>query len=371
MTESQVVRVELGPNSYDIHVGAGLLAAAGDLVRPLVKRQPALIVTDGTVADLCLAGLEAALDDAGVSHRSIVLDAGERTKSFAGLERLVDAVLETRPERGSMLIALGGGMIGDITGFAASVILRGIDFIQVPTTLLAQVDSSVGGKTGINTRHGKNLVGRFYQPGLVVADTALLDTLPKRQLRAGYAEVVKYGLLGDAAFFDWLEANGERVCNGDQDALRHAVVTSCRAKAAIVSEDELETGRRALLNLGHTFGHALEAAIGFGPELLHGEAVAIGTMMAFDLSVRLGLCPAEDAARVRRHLAAVGLPTGLDAVQPRTLQAEDLLAHMRHDKKVRGGTVRFVLVRGIGQAFCAEDVAQQDVLRLLEGAVAA
>ena len=371
MTASEVVAVELGPRSYEIHVGRDLLAAAGALVKPLLRRRPVLIVTDATVAKLHLAGLEGALDAAQVSHRSIVLDAGEGTKSFAGLERLVDAVLETVPERGTLLIALGGGMIGDITGLAASVILRGIDLVQIPTTLLAQVDSSVGGKTGINTRHGKNLVGSFYQPRLVIADTAILGTLPQRELLAGYAETVKYGLLGDAAFFDWLEANGARLCGGDQDALGHAVVTSCRAKAAIVAEDERETGRRALLNLGHTFGHALEAATGFGPALLHGEAVAIGMVMAFDLSVRLGLCPAEDAERVRRHLAAVGLPTGLGALQPRTWQAGDLLAHMRHDKKVRDGAVTFVLVRGIGRAFCAEDVAMEDVARLIEGAVAA
>ncbi len=371
MTASDVVRVELGPRSYDIHVGGGLLADAGALIAPLLRRQPAVIVTDATVAELHLGRLQAALDQAGVAHAHIVLDAGESTTGFAGLERLVDAVLETGPERGSALIALGGGVIGDITGFAASVILRGIDFIQIPTTLLAQVDSSVGGKTGINTRQGKNLVGSFHQPALVIADTALLGTLPGREVLAGYAEVVKYGLLGDAAFFDWLEANGKIVCGGDQDALRHAVVTSCRAKAAVVAQDEHETGRRALLNLGHTFGHALEVAAGYGSELLHGEAVALGVVMAFDLSVLLGLCPGGDAARLRRHLDAVGLPTSLSAVARQAWRVDDLLAHMRRDKKVRDGKVTFVLARGIGQAFIAEDVLLEDVARLLEGAIAA
>lgn len=371
MTVSETLRVELGPRSYDIHVGAGLLQDAGALIGPLLRRQPAVIVTDDTVADLHLAALEAALEQAGISHRCVVLAAGEGTKDFAGLERLVDEVLETRPERGSALIALGGGVIGDITGFAASMILRGIDFIQIPTTLLAQVDSSVGGKTGINTRHGKNLAGSFYQPRLVIADTAMLDTLPKRELLAGYAEIVKYGLLGDAAFFEWLEQNGARVCNCDREALLHAVVTSCRAKAAIVAEDETETGRRALLNLGHTFGHALEVATGFGSDLLHGEAVAIGMVMAFDLSALLGLCSAEDADRIRRHLSAVGLPTGLGALGPRRWQVDDLLSHMHQDKKVRDGTVNFILARGIGRAFCAQDVALEDVARLLEGAIAA
>ncbi len=371
MSGAEVVRVELGPRSYDIHVGGGLLAEAGGLIKPLLRRQPALIVTDRNVAKAHLAGLEKSLDEAAVAHHTIVLEPGEGTKEFAGFAHLVDAVLETRPERGSALVALGGGMIGDITGFAASVILRGIDFIQVPTTLLAQVDSSVGGKTGVNPRHGKNLVGSFYQPRLVVADTAVLDTLPQRELLAGYGEIVKYGLLGDADFFAWLEANGERVCNGEHDALRYAVVTSCRAKAAIVAEDEHEEGRRALLNLGHTFGHALEAACGFGPDLLHGEAVAIGMVMAFDLSAALGLCPAEDATRVRHHLAAVGLPTGLASLAPRTWRVDDLLDYMGRDKKVRDGTVTFVLVRGIGQAFGARDVALADVARLLKGAIAA
>ncbi len=371
MSATDLVRLDLGPRSYDIHVGAGLLQEAGDLIEPLLRRQPALIVTDDIVAKLYLAPLQAALDRAGLSHESVILAAGEATKNFAGLERLVDAVLDTRPERGSALIALGGGVIGDITGFAASVILRGIDFIQVPTTLLAQVDSSVGGKTGINTRHGKNLVGSFHQPRLVIVDTALTGSLPKRELLAGYAEIVKYGLLGDAEFFRWLEHEGGRVCSGDPEALRHAVVTSCRAKAAIVAEDETETGRRALLNLGHTFGHALEIATGFGPDLLHGEAVAIGMVMAFDLSAMLGLCSGDDAERARHHLALVGLPTGLGALEPRAWRVDDLLGYMRQDKKVRDGTVNFILARAIGDAFAADDVALEDVARLLEGAIAA
>jgi 3-dehydroquinate synthase len=332
---------------------------------------PALIVTDRTVAQHHLEPLRRSFAAAGIANEAIALEPGESTKEFGGFESLVNAILDFTPERKSTLIALGGGVVGDITGFAASVILRGIDFIQIPTTLLAQVDSSVGGKTGINTRHGKNLIGSFYQPRLVLADTAALDTLPKRELLAGYAEIVKYGLLGDRDFFAWLEANGRPLLDGDPDARRRAVVASCEAKAEIVAGDERETGRRALLNLGHTFGHALEAETGFGARLLHGEAVAIGTIMAFDLSVRLGLCPAEDAARVRRHFVATGLPTGLDAVAGQGWSAESLIAHMHQDKKVAGGRIAFILVRGIGDAFIAHDIALSDVAALLENAIAA
>ncbi len=262
-------------------------------------------------------------------------------------------------------------MIGDITGFAAAIVLRGIDYIQIPTTLLSQVDSSVGGKTAINSPHGKNLIGAFHQPRLVLADVGALSTLPRRELLAGYAEVVKYGLLGDPAFFDWCEQNGAALVAGDAAARQYAVLESCRAKAEIVAEDEREEGRRALLNLGHTFGHALEAATGFGPDLLHGEAVAIGIVMAFELSVRLGLCPAADQARVRRHFAAVGLPTGLDALGNRRPDPAALVAHMRRDKKVRDGAITFILVRGIGKAFIARDVAPGEVETLLAGAAAA
>jgi 3-dehydroquinate synthase len=318
-----------------------------------------------------LAPLRESLDEAGIASAVVEIAPGEGSKEFDGFEAVANAILDIAPERGSVLIALGGGVVGDLAGFAASVILRGIDFIQIPTTLLAQVDSSVGGKTGINTRHGKNLIGSFHQPRLVLADTAALDTLPRRELLAGYAEIVKYGLLGDAAFFAWLEANGGAVIAGDQAARRRAVTTSCQAKAGIVAGDERETGSRALLNLGHTFAHALEADTGFGARLLHGEAVAIGIVLAFDLSVRLGLCPAADAARVRRHFAAVGLPTGLDAVAGHGWSSGGLLSHMRQDKKVRDGRITFILARRIGDAFIARDVALSDVEALLESAIAA
>lgn len=371
MSAIETLSLDLGSRSYDIDVGPGLIAQAGARIAPLIRRAPAIIVTDSNVAKHHLAAFQASMDTAGIETAQIELDPGEETKSFDRFEGLVNAILDMKPERASTLIALGGGVIGDITGFAASVILRGIDFIQIPTTLLAQVDSSVGGKTGINTRHGKNLVGAFYQPRLVLADTEVLDTLPRRELLAGYAEVVKYGLLGDAGFFAWLESNGLALIDGDQEARRYAVAESCRAKAAIVAEDEHENGRRALLNLGHTFGHALEAETGFGSDLLHGEAVAIGMVMAFDLSAHLGLCPAGDAARARHHLAAVGLPTSLDSLPGRNWRAEALVAHMHQDKKVRDGKVTFILARGIGAAFIEHDVDLADVEALLAHAIAA
>jgi len=364
-------RVELGERSYDILVGQELLAAAGSLIRPVLRQDRAFIVTDATVAGLHLATVERSLSDAGFACESVVLPPGEQTKDFAHLELLAEELLERKVERRSTLIALGGGVIGDLTGFAAAVLLRGMDFVQLPTTLLAQVDSSVGGKTGINTRHGKNLVGSFHQPRLVVADTETLSTLPRRQLLAGYAEVVKYGLLGDAEFFAWLEGHGVAAIDGDPEARRHAVLTSCAAKAAIVAADERESGKRALLNLGHTFGHALEAETGYGDELLHGEAVAIGMVMAFDLSVELGFCRPEDAARVRRHLAAVGLPTGLEALRGRALSPRNLIGHMSRDKKVQDGCVTFVLAHGIGQAFLCDDVDPVKVETLLTNATAA
>ena len=372
MSEADRLRVELGPRSYDIHIGPGLIAASGPLIAPLIARQPAIVVTDETVAGLHLPALEAALDAAGIAHRRIVLPPGEETKNFDGLRALIEAILDTKPERRSTLIALGGGVIGDVTGFAAAIVLRGIDFIQVPTTVLAQVDSSVGGKTAIDTRHGKNMVGAFYQPRMVLADVSALATLPRREILAGYAEVVKYGLLGDAGFFAWLEENGERLRDGEEAARQRAVLTSCRMKAAIVAADERETGdARALLNLGHTFGHALEAATGFGPELLHGEAISIGMIQAFELSVRLGLCPADDLARVRRHFRAVGLPVGPEALGNRRPGTERLIGHMQSDKKVRGGAITFILVRGIGRAFVARDVAVADVEAVLDRAPAA
>lgn len=371
MTKHESQRVALGDRSYDILVGDDLLASAGRHMAPLLRQQRVFIVTDTIIADLHLATLERALDEAGIAFEAIVLPPGEQTKDFAHLQSLTERLLEMKAERRSTLIALGGGVIGDLTGFAASVLLRGVDFIQIPTTLLAQVDSSVGGKTGINTRQGKNLVGAFHQPRLVLADTATLSTLPRRQLLAGYAEVVKYGLINDLDFFTWLEGHGTGVIEGDPDARRHAVLRSCTAKAAVVAEDERETGARALLNLGHTFAHAIEAETGYSGEFLHGEAVAIGMVMAFDLSAQLNLCPAEEAARMRRHLAAIGLPTGLEAAGMRAWSVENLLQHMHRDKKVKDGRIAFVLTRGIGRAFVSEEVDLSEVEALLTNAVAA
>ena len=365
------LRVELGSRSYDIVIGRNLIAAAGEHILPLLAKRHVVIVTDANVAKLHLEALEHALTQAGIDVDSIIMPAGEATKSFAEVERLTGLLLDMKIERGTTLIALGGGVIGDLTGFVAAITLRGIDFIQVPTTLLAQVDSSVGGKTGINSPHGKNLVGAFYQPRLVLADTATLDTLNRRELLAGYAEVVKYGLIDEPDFFKWLEANGVDVIEGDEAARRHAISVSCRAKARIVGADERESGARALLNLGHTFGHALEAECGFSDELLHGEGVAIGMVMAFDLSVTLGLCPAEDAARVQRHLASVGLPTAPGSVQGRFWSAERLIGHMGRDKKVKDGRVGFVLARGIGQTFHPAYVDLAEVAAVLETAIAA
>jgi 3-dehydroquinate synthase len=365
------MRVALGERSYDILVGEGLLATAGRLMAPFVERKRVAIITDENVAGLHLAAVERSLDTEGIAYEALVLPPGEKTKDFGHLESLVDRLLEAKVERTTPLVALGGGVVGDLTGFAASIVLRGLDFIQVPTTLLAQVDSSVGGKTGINTEWGKNLVGSFHQPRLVLADTESLSTLPPRELLAGYAELVKYGLINDPDLFGWLESHGATVIDGDPMARRRAVLASCANKAALVAEDEREAGRRALLNLGHTFAHALEAEFGYGDYLLHGEAVAIGLCLAFDLSTRLGLCPPEHAARVRRHLAAVGLPTGLETLDGQALSAGALLDHMSRDKKVQDGKVTFVLVRGIGEAFLSRDVNLADVEALLNSALAA
>ncbi len=371
MNAPDSLRVELGARGYDILVGEGLLATAGAHIAPLAGGRRVFVVTDENVAEAHLATLERALEDAGVAYEALVLPPGEGTKDFGHLESLTDRLLAMNLERRSLLVAFGGGVIGDLVGFAAAILLRGIDFIQIPTTLLAQVDSSVGGKTGINAPHGKNLVGCFHQPRLVLADTGVLQTLPRRELLAGYAEVVKYGLIGDAEFFHWLEDHGLAIIEGDRPARRHAILKSCAAKAAIVAEDEREAGARALLNLGHTFGHALEAEIGYDDRLLHGEAVAIGLVMAFDLSASLELCPARDAAAVRRHLAAVGLPTDLEAVPGVAWSAPALLGHMSRDKKVKDGRVTFVLARGIGQAYLADDVALGDVEAMLAGQIAA
>jgi len=363
------LRVDLGARGYDIVVGEGVLADAGRRLAAVLKQPRTVIVSDDNVAPLYLARLEASLDAAGIGHDSVVLPAGEPTKDFAHLEALVEALLAGRVERDSTLVALGGGVIGDITGLAAAITLRGMDFVQVPTSLLAQVDSSVGGKTGINSRHGKNLIGAFHQPRLVIVDTTTLDTLPRRELLAGYAEVAKYGLIDSPEFFAWLEANGAGVRDGDAAARRHAVLTSCAIKAAVVAADERETGQRALLNLGHTFGHALEAETGYGTALLHGEAVAIGMMLAFDLSVRLGLCPADDAARARHHLTDMGLPVDLSGIAKADWTSARLIDHMGLDKKVRDGRIAFVLAHGIGRAFLTRDVDPDAVRGVLDEAL--
>ena len=370
-----IVKVDLAGRAYDIAIGPGLIDRVGELSAKLLAAPRVIIVTDDTVAPLYGARLAASFKNAGVETQTVVVPAGENSKKFERFGALMNELLDRRPDRKITLVALGGGVVGDLTGFAAAVLLRGVDFIQVPTTLLAQVDSSVGGKTGINTRHGKNLVGAFYQPRLVVADTDVLDTLPKRELLAGYAEVAKYGLIDDPEFWDWCERNGAAVLAGDTAKRTYAIERSCRAKARIVAADERETtDLRALLNLGHTFGHALEAETGFGPDLLHGEAVGAGMAMAFDLSARLGLCPATDAERVRRHLGSVGLPVRLRTIggdNRRTWDAAKLIEHMRGDKKAEAGRLTFVLARGIGKAFVTREVDERALGALLDQAIAA
>jgi 3-dehydroquinate synthase len=368
-SRAKSLTVALGERSYEILIGRTVLAEAGRLMRPVLKSDRVVIVTDSNVAGLHLARLERALEDAGIRHDCIVVPPGDGSKTLTQLGEVIDQLLDRRIERSTSLIALGGGVIGDLAGFAAAVTLRGLDFMQIPTSLLAQVDSSVGGKTGINAARGKNLIGAFHQPRLVLADTSILTTLPRREMLAGYAEVVKYGLIRDPDFFHWLEAHGADLIQGERAELEHAVLESCRHKAEVVAADERESGQRALLNLGHTFGHALEAETGYGDELLHGEGVAVGMVMAFDLSVQRGLCPAADADRVRRHLAAVGLPTGFADLPPRHWDVERLIDHMGRDKKVSGGRITFVLARGIGQAFLDSTVELDEVRALLTAAL--
>ncbi|WP_157217754.1 3-dehydroquinate synthase [Flavisphingomonas formosensis] len=360
------ITVPLGERSYDIAIEEGALDRAGALLAPWAKRGRFVIVTDAHVEPTQLPRLAAALAAAGIAIETIVLPAGESTKSWAMLEELTDRLLALEVERSDTVVALGGGVIGDLVGFAASILKRGCDFLQVPTTLLAQVDSSVGGKTAINSRAGKNLIGAFHQPVHVLIDPSTLDTLPMREVRAGYAEVVKYGLIDDADFFGWCETHAAALFAGDAEARRTAIGVSVSAKARIVGEDERETsGRRALLNLGHTFGHALEAETGFSDRLLHGEAVAAGMALAFRYSAAQGLCPAEDAARVSAHIAAAGLPNGLAAAGI-DADGATLVAHMAHDKKMEGGKLPFLLARGIGQTFLAKDVSLSNVAAFLD-----
>lgn len=357
--------VNLGKRSYDIMIGCGLLPKTGRLIADLARGRHAFIVTDSNVAPLYLEEVRHSIQNAGFRVGDAVIPAGEQGKTFETLQALQEQILADRCERSSLIVALGGGVVGDIAGFAAATVLRGVDFVQIPTTLLAQVDSSVGGKTGINTRHGKNLVGCFHQPRLVIADTTALSTLPEREILAGYAEIAKYGLIDDPAFWYWLNNNAERILSLETEGVAQAIHTSCTAKARIVAADERESGQRALLNLGHTFGHALERECGYDGTLLHGEAVAIGTVMAFDLSTHMGLCPPDDADAVRKHFRAVGLPVIPPVHNRKSMDAGRLLDHMSSDKKVRDGMVTFVLTRGIGHAFLCRDVVPADVSGIL------
>ena len=366
----QTVHVELGERSYDVEIGPDLLSRSGTLIAPLLHRPKVAVLTDENVARLHLETLRDGLAAAGIDMTALALPTGESTKSWPHFERAVEWLLAEKVERRDVVIALGGGVIGDLAGFAAAVLRRGVRFVQIPTSLLAQVDSSVGGKTGINAPQGKNLIGAFHQPSLVLADTSVLGTMTQRDFLSGYGEVVKYGLLGDAAFFDWLEANGPDVSRGAMAERVQAVTRSVQMKADIVARDETEQGDRALLNLGHTFCHALEAATGYSDRLLHGEGVAIGCALAFELSSRLGLCAQEDPSRVRAHLRAMGMKTDLADIPGDLPGAGALVDLMAQDKKVVDGQLRFILARGIGQAFVTSDVPREAVLSVLEDALA-
>jgi 3-dehydroquinate synthase len=359
------IPVALGARSYDVRIEPGLLARAGEVLAPLSRGRPMPIITDANLAAHCET-LVASLAAAGITAPVRVLPAGESTKSWSQLESLTDWLLEQGVVRSDHVIALGGGVIGDLVGFATSILKRGCNFVQIPTTLLAQVDSSVGGKTAINSKAGKNLIGAFHQPAVVLIDPQVLDSLSQRELRAGYAEVAKYGLIDDAGFFGWCEDNAAALFAGDPQARAYAIGHSVAAKARIVAADERETtGTRALLNLGHTFGHALEAETGFSDKLLHGEAVAAGMALAFAFSAEQGLCPAEDAARVAEHLRSVGLPNGLAAAGV-TADGKTLVGHMLHDKKMEGSTLPFLLARGIGQTYLDKTVDLAKVAAFLD-----
>lgn len=360
-----IVTVPLGDRAYDIVIGRNAIDSAGERLKALLPGARFGIVTDENVAKAQLPRLIAALDAHGLAHTTITVSAGEASKSYTNFEYVVDAILAAKLERTDIVIALGGGVIGDLAGFAASVARRGMDFVQIPTSLLAQVDSSVGGKTGINSQYGKNLVGAFHQPRLVLADLSALDTLPERQFRAGYAEVAKYGLIDDADFFFWLEANFAEIAAGGP-ARAEAIARACAAKARVVAEDEREMGNRALLNLGHTFGHALEKATGYSDRLLHGEGVAIGMALAHQFSARLGLCPGQDVSRVIAHLQTAGLPTTLSDIPGELPPTPRLMDMITQDKKVSRGALTFILTRGIGAAFIERNVDPAQVLSFLE-----
>ncbi len=365
----EIVHVDVPGRAYEVMIGPGLIAEAGTLISPLLNRKRVWVLTEETVAALHLDAFQAGLAASGVLMEALALPAGEATKSWGPLEQSLGWLLDQKVERGDVIIALGGGVIGDLAGFAAAILRRGVRFVQIPTSLLAQVDSSVGGKTGINVAQGKNLIGAFHQPSLVLADTDVLTTLKPRDFLAGYAEVVKYGLLGDADFFDWLEQYGPVLAAGDLAAQVEAVRRSVQMKADIVARDETEQGDRALLNLGHTFGHALEAATGYSDRLLHGEGVAIGCALAFDLSARLGLCSQEDPSRVRAHLKAMGMKTELADISGDLPDAAEMLRLMGQDKKVVHGQLRFILARAIGEAFVTSDVPSEAVMDILKDAL--
>lgn len=356
----KIVPVSLGERSYEILIGDGLIHEAGSAISQRFGSVRAAIVSDETVAHHHLDRMKDALKHAGIETTDIIVAPGEASKSWDVLEGVNNKILSAKLERRDIVVALGGGVVGDLAGFSASIIRRGMPFVQVPTSLLAQVDSSVGGKTGINAPHGKNLIGAFHQPGLVIADTAVLDTLSDRHMRAGYAEVAKYGLIGDEPFFDWLEENWQGIMEGGAARL-HAVATSCQAKAAIVAQDEKESGKRALLNLGHTFGHALERATGYGERLVHGEAISIGMVLAYRFSSRMNLASPDDAKRVVAHFKNVGLPTQLSEIPGDALNPDELMEHIAQDKKVTRGALTFILTHGIGKAFIANDVPSAEV----------
>ena len=365
MQNPDILKVDLQDRSYNIVIGSDLIKNVGQFIPSLIKNTSVIIITDQNVADFHLSKLVYALDAEKLAYSVVTLPPGESTKEFNHFQNLISKILDKNPERSTSLIALGGGVVGDLAGFAASIILRGINYFQIPTTLLAQVDSSVGGKTGVNSEHGKNLIGTFYQPKGVLIDTNVLATLSKRELLAGYAEVVKYGIIGDKKFFEWLEINGEALIKGDEGLQKYAIMESCRAKAKIVNQDEKETGNRALLNFGHTFGHALEAEMGYSSRLLHGEAVAIGMLLAFDLSVLMGFCAKEEAARVQKHFLSMGLPTQLDDILEKNYDSQVLLDHMARDKKVKNGQLNFILTRGVGNAFITSEVERESVIAVL------
>ena len=367
MSEHNKLRINLRENSYDIIIEHGLLSELGALISKKFGKPKTFIVTDSNIAAHWLKQTIESLTAQGMSPKVLEVPVGARTKSFINLEKIIDQLLESKVDRDSVLIALGGGGIGDLAGFAGAITLRGIKVIQVPTTLLSQVDSSVGGKTGVNVRQGKNLVGSFHQPSLVAIDTQVLQTLPSRQLFAGYAEVLKYGLIKDRSFFDWLELNGKKVLEGDKLAQQFAIFTSCRIKAEIVEADEKEKNLRAILNFGHTFGHALEAEAGYDGNLLHGEAVSIGMVLAIELSKSLGYLSGQDAGRAVEYIRNIGLPTNINSIEGSTSWHPDgIIQHMQHDKKVSNGQLRFVLIKGIGEAYLTADVERNDIYRVIE-----